>query len=80
MIITQTIEILPNRRLVLDLPFELPVGMARMEITITPENKQESETKEKTAFGCLRDFANPSKISAERGIWERSVIGNYAKN
>jgi len=80
MTIEQTIEILPSRRLILDLPLELPVGMAKMEITSIPDDKQELHTEGKTAFGCFRNFANPSKISGEKGAWARAVLENYAKN
>ena len=37
MTIEQTIEIPANRRIILDLPPELPVGKAKVELTITPE-------------------------------------------
>ena len=79
MTIEQTIEILPNRRLELDLPLELPLGRARVELTITPE-KRESPADGKTAFGCLHRFANPAKIASEEGAWERAVLDKYAKN
>ena len=79
MTIEQTIEILPNRRLELDLPLELPLGRARVELTITPE-KRESPAEGKTAFGCLHRFANPAKIPGEEGAWERAVLDKYAKN
>ena len=79
MTIEQTIEILPHRRLELDLPLELPLGRARVELTITPE-RRELASGGKSAFGCLRRFANPSKISGEKGAWERAVVDKYAKN
>ena len=79
MIIEQTIEILPNRRLELDLPLELPIGRARVELRITPE-KQEPLINGKTAFGCLNRFANSAKISGEEGAWERVVLADYAEN
>ena len=73
MTIEQTIEILPNRRLELDLPLELPLGRAKVELTITPE-KQKSVIEGKTAFGCLHRFADPAKVPSEEGAWERAVI------
>ena len=79
MTIEQTIEIQPNRRLELDLPVELPLGRARMALTIIPE-KKETPLKGETAFGCLHRFANPSKIPDEKGAWERAVIKKYAKS
>ena len=79
MTIEQTIDITPNRRLELDLPVELPVGRARVEVTIIPE-KKETPVERKTAFGCLHRFADPSKIPNEKGAWERAVLEEYAKN
>ena len=40
MTITQTIDIPASRRILLDLPFELPAGKAK--ITITPQVKESS--------------------------------------
>jgi hypothetical protein len=79
MIIERTIDIQSNRRLELDLPFELPLGRARMELTITPETMDVTAKKE-SAFGCLHRFANPSKIPDEKGAWERAVVEKYATN
>jgi len=80
MTIEQTIDILPSRRLELDLPFELPVGRAKMALTITPEAERKTGEERKTAFGCLREFANPSKIAGEKGAWARAVVEKHAKN
>jgi hypothetical protein len=33
-----------------------------------------------SAFGCLKKYADPSKIAGEKGAWERAVIEKYAKN
>jgi hypothetical protein len=79
MIIEQTIEILPNRRLELDLPSELPIGRARVELTIIPETR-EMTVRGESAFGCLHNFADPSKISGEKGAWARAVLEKHAKN
>ena len=79
MTIEQTIEILPDRRLVMDLPFELPVGRAKVELTITPEKERTAPGGE-SAFGCLNRFADPLKIPGEKGAWERAVLDTYAKN
>ena len=72
----QTIEIPPNRRLVLDLPFEWPTGA---ELTVIPEKKKNNH-KGESVFGCLHRFADPAKIPGEKGAWERAVIDKYAKN
>ena len=37
MTIEQTIEITASRRIFLDLPLDLPIGKAKVELTITPE-------------------------------------------
>jgi hypothetical protein len=78
MIIEQTVEILPNHRLELSLPVELPVGRAKVELIITPETKK--TTSKSSAFGCLNRFANPSKIPDEKGAWMRVVQEKYEKN
>jgi len=79
MTIAQTIEIQPNHRLILDLPFELPVGRARVELTVIPE-KSKTTAGRKSAFGCLHQFANPAKIPDEEGAWAQAVLEKYAKN
>jgi hypothetical protein len=79
MTIEQTIEIPPNRRLVLDLPFELPIGRAKVELTVTPE-KKESIAGGKSAFGCLHRFADPAKISGEEEAWTQAAFEKHAKS
>jgi hypothetical protein len=79
MTIEQIIEIPPNRRLVLDLPFELPIGRAKVELTVTPE-KREFVTGGKSAFGCLHQFADPSKNPGEKGAWIQAVLEKHAQN
>jgi hypothetical protein len=44
MTIEQTIEVPASRRITLDLPQELPVGKARVELTITPEAASQEKT------------------------------------
>ena len=52
MTITQTVEIPASRRIFLDLPLELPVGKAKLELTVIPESV---DTKEKKpVFGCAK--------------------------
>jgi hypothetical protein len=79
MTIEQTVEIPSNHRLVLDLPFELPVGKAKVAVTVTTEKTQPVDGG-KSAFGCLRHFGCPAKIAGEKGVWARVVLENYAKN
>ena len=79
MTIEETIEINDDRRLELKLPYELPTGRAKMALTIIPEAII-FPVEGKSAFGCLHQFADPSKISGEKGAWERAVIEKHAKN
>jgi hypothetical protein len=77
MIIEQIIDIQPNHRLVFDLPFELPIGKARVKLTVIPEMKM-STTEGKSAFDCLSQFADLSKISGEKNAWKQAVLKKYA--
>ena len=79
MTIEKTIDIQPDHRLELELPLELPIGRAKVELTITPE-KAGIPAVGKSAFGCLNRFANPAKISDEKGAWARAVLEKHAKN
>jgi hypothetical protein len=45
MIIEQTIEIPASRRIFLDLPPELPIGKAKVELAITPDVPQGKAVK-----------------------------------
>ena len=79
MTLEQTVEIPPNRRLVFDLPSEMPVGKARVELTITPE-KTESAVSSESAFGCLHWFADPARIPGEKEAWAQAVLDKHAKD
>jgi len=79
MVIEQTVDIQPNHRLVFDLPFELPIGKARIKLTVIPENKNITNEK-KSAFGCLSHFADPVKISGEKNAWSQAALEKYAKS
>ena len=79
MTIERTIEINQDRLLSLKLPFAFPIGRARIALTITPEKLKPSVEKN-SAFGCMHDFANPSKIAGEKGAWEKAVLEKHAKN
>ena len=79
MTIEQTIEINQDRLLKLRLPLDLPTGRAKMALTIIPETVT-SPSERNSAFGCLHDFADSSKINHEKGAWERAVLEKYAKN
>jgi hypothetical protein len=79
MVIEQTLDIQPNRRLVFDLPFELPTGKARVKLTVIPERKM-SPAEGRSAFGCLNQFADPAKIHGEKTAWAQAVLEKHAKN
>ena len=79
MTIEQTIDIMPNHRLVFDLPFEIPVGRAKVKLTVTPEEKHIASNTD-SAFGCLRRFADPAKIQGEKNAWAQAVLEKHAKN
>ena len=84
MTITQTVKIPANRRIILEVPREIPVG--HVILTFTPKTTAYSfdasleDFKGKTAFGCLHQFANPALISDEKGAWKRAVLEKHAKN
>jgi hypothetical protein len=39
--------------------------------------KKKSNGKKKSAFGCLSEYADASKIPLEKGAWEREVAKKY---
>jgi hypothetical protein len=79
MTIEQTIEIQPNHRIVFDLPFELPTGRAKIELTVIPE-KEKASSEKKSVFGCLHRFANPAKIPGEKDARAKVVFEKYEKS
>ena len=79
MTIEQTIDILPDHRLIFNLPFELPIGRARVKLIVTPE-KNETAVSRDSAFGCLSRFADFAKIDGEENAWAQSVLEKHAKN
>jgi hypothetical protein len=63
--------------------FNLPLSLRnqRVEVIIRPVKTGSHEHAfGESAFGCLRHFAKPDKITGEKGAWERSVVENYAKS
>ena len=79
MTIEQVIDIMPDHRLVFDLPFQLPTGRVKVRLTVTPEN-DETISNNKSAFGCLQRFADPEKINGEKGSWVIAVLDKHDKN
>jgi hypothetical protein len=53
MTIEQTVEIQSDRRLVLDLPPELPVGRARVAVTVTPERNETPEERRRRSHEAV---------------------------
>jgi len=79
MTIEQTVEIPADHRIFFDLPFELPMGKAKIKLTVIPE-KRKIPIEGNSAFGCLKHFANPDKISGEKNAWAKTVLEKYEKN
>ena len=79
MTIEQTIDILPNRRLEMDLPYELPLGRALVRLNIFPVNHK-ATVNDQSAFGCLHRFADSEKIYGEKDAWLQTVVERYGKN
>jgi len=52
MTITQTVDIPADRRIFLDLPQELPIGRAKVKLSITPENLMCEENVPSLASLC----------------------------
>ncbi|GBU24567.1 hypothetical protein R83H12_01201 [Fibrobacteria bacterium R8-3-H12] len=42
--------------------------------TLPKESLPKSNGKKKSAFGCLSEYADVSKIPLEKGAWEREVV------
>ncbi|GHV94885.1 hypothetical protein AGMMS50293_12050 [Spirochaetia bacterium] len=62
---------------------ELPVSLRnmRVEVTVKPISAEtRSNSSDNSAYGCLHQFANPSKIAGEKGAWERAVLKKYANS
>ena len=70
MIIEQTIEIPPNRQLVLNLPQEIPTGKAKAAIVLTFVPEHEENTKRAAAmeklFGCCSNAEDSLDSYMER--------------
>ena len=59
--------------------FNLPASLRNRKVEVIVKLAQaETPAVGKSAFGCLRRFANPAKIAGEKGAWERAVIKNHA--
>jgi hypothetical protein len=52
MTVTQTVEIPANRRLTIEVPREVPPGMA--VLTFTPKAPPVAERKKERQFGCVK--------------------------
>ncbi|MCL2266653.1 MAG: hypothetical protein FWC17_02660 [Treponema sp.] len=73
MTIERTIDIMPDHRLVFDLPFNIPAGKANVKITISPLEKQTTSDAE-SVFGCLHRFSKPEKINGEKSAWMHTAL------
>jgi hypothetical protein len=79
MVIEKIMEIKSDHRLVFDLPFDLPIGKAKVKLSITPE-KHRTVTGTDSVFGCLQHFSAPDRMDGEKNAWIQAVIGKHAKN
>ena len=59
-----------------NLPATLKGRMVEVIILPVPE-KQELGNQKKSAFGCLKKYANQSLISKENEAWEQAVKEKY---
>jgi len=73
MTFTQTVEIPASRRLIIDVPHEMPEGPAILSFVPTAFKKD-------SAFGCFHHFANPAQIHDEKDAWTQAVLEKHAKN
>ncbi|MCL2845393.1 MAG: hypothetical protein FWE23_08090 [Chitinivibrionia bacterium] len=80
----------------LPVPQDIPVGKTLIKITFVAaysnpqttkikktqplKTLENAKVKKKSAFGCLNEYADVSKISLEKGAWEREVAQKYAVN
>jgi hypothetical protein len=83
----RTVNITKDRQVHLDLPVpqNVPIGKAEIKIIFVsyPEmesknNAMLSSSEKKSAFGCLKEYADVSKISLEKGVWEKEVTKKHA--
>ena len=69
MTIEQTVEIPASRRITLDLPLELPMGKAKVELTVTPEKVLSVNNESKIRL------TNELKMKLLNGETLRSLTG-----
>ena len=72
MTIEQTIEIPNSRRIILDLPQELPIGRAKVELSITPETtpkpKIEDNGKIRLTKAMIDEILSDETVRSLTGI------------
>jgi hypothetical protein len=60
---------------VLDTIFDLPVSLRnkKVDVIILPADENPRlKQPPRSSFGCLKKYANPSKLAMEDGAWERA--------
>jgi hypothetical protein len=63
--------------------FDVPASLrnTRVEVLVFPAGGNTTpQPSLNSAFGCLKKYADPSKIAGEKGAWRRAAIEKYAKN
>jgi hypothetical protein len=43
------------------------------------QKAEETSKENKTAFGCFSEFADPSKIAGEKGVWANAAVEKHRK-
>jgi hypothetical protein len=76
MTIEQTVEIQSDRRLVLDLPLELPVGRARVEVTVTPERNETTEERRRRSREAIERCSGIGKRLGSKVTSDDVIAGH----
>jgi len=82
MTIEQTIEVPVDRKILINLPLELPVGKAKMELTITPESVPLGKTVKplKSLFGIHKNLDTMNAYFERKRANKLFEDNQYARN
>jgi hypothetical protein len=87
MTLQQTVNITKDRQIHLNLsvPQSVPIGKAEIKIIFAscPKTKlrkdaTQSVSEKKSAFACLNEYADVSKIALEKDAWGKEVAKKHA--
>jgi hypothetical protein len=65
---------------IFDLPASLKGKSVEVIILPVPDLRQKTNTRQKTSFGCLKEYANIALFTEEKGAWEKAVMAKYANS